>query len=252
MNNNSIELVKLFHKVAKKGYVKSVGTSWGNIGITFEHEIGKLPDAQFLPDFNDIEIKCSSRFTRYPIYLFTIVFDGPSDKEIYRLADKYGEYDKDFSDKKVLFASVKNEINFDDEYTFVFDVCKEDKKVYLCVFDKQGELLERESYVNFESLENRLNIKLKKMAYIKASRKIIDNEYYYRYYSIFLYKIKGFDTFLDMLSNGLLNISIISRVSKSGNDIGRYRNKNIEISIRKENLPLLFDCYYQFDYDKKY
>jgi len=252
MDDNSIQLIELFHKVAKKGYVEGVGKSWGNIGITFEHEIGKLPDANYTPDFNDIEIKCSSRFTRYPIYLFTIAFDGPSSKEIYRLTDKYGCSDKDYPDRKVMFKSVKNEIDYDSDYSFMFEVDKEERKVYLCVYDRFGNLIEKESYVTFDSLENHLNVKMKKMAYIKASRKKVDDVFYYRYYSIFLYELKSFDKFIYMLKNGFLNASIISRIGKSGNDKGKYRNKNIEISIRKEYIPMLFDCYYQFDYDKKY
>ncbi len=252
MDSNSDLLVKLFKAIAKKGFVKGVGKSWGNNGLTFEHEIGKLPDAKNTPDFKDIEIKCSSRFTRYPIYLFTIAFDGPSSKEIFRLVDKFGSPDKDYRDKKVLFKPVESEINTDYEYTFMFDVCKNERKVYLCVYDYSGDLIEKESYVTFDSLKNHLYKKLKRMAYIKASRKMINNEWHYRYYSIFLYELKSFDCFIDMLSKNLLKVSVISRISKSGNDKGHYRNKNIEISIKKENIPYLFECYYQFDCDKKY
>ena len=39
--------------IANKGYVVGIGKSWGNIGLTFENEIGKLPDSKYDPDFED-------------------------------------------------------------------------------------------------------------------------------------------------------------------------------------------------------
>lgn len=56
----------------------------------------------------------------------------------------------------------------------------------------------------------------------------------------------------ELIERNVLDIQIISRIIKSGEDIGRYRNKNVEFSIKKDKLPLLFDCYYQYDYDRRY
>ena len=251
MDKASEDLVKKFHEVASKGYIKGVGRSWGNIGLTFEDAIGKLPDCKFEPDYEDIEIKCSSRFSRYPMYLFTVAFDS-NENEVIRLAEKYGYYDKDFPDKKVLFRKIMNYIIENNEYNFMFDVDRNEEKIYLCVFDQNGELLERKAYINFYSLKKHLYTKLKKIAYIKASVKKSEDEKMFRYYSIFLYTLKSFDTFLELIERNILDIQIISRISKSGEDIGRYRNKNVEFSIKKEKIPLLFDCYYQYDYDKRY
>ena len=62
MNNNSNELISMFKDVACKGWIEGIGSSWGNIGLTFEKEINKMPDSKYTPDFKDIEIKCSSRY----------------------------------------------------------------------------------------------------------------------------------------------------------------------------------------------
>ena len=204
-----------------------------------------------MPDFEDIEIKCTSRFSRYPMYLFTIAFDS-GENEILRLANNYGYYDKDFPDKKVIFRKVAQNISKENKYNFLFEVDKETKRIYLCVYDSSGSLIEKKSYINFDSLKNHLYTKLKKLAYIKASMKKFDDEIHYRYYSMFLYKLKSFDVFLNLIENGFINIEIIARIGKSGTSLGKYCNKNLVFSIKKEFIPRLFDCYYQYDYDRKY
>lgn len=250
MNNNSEELIKLFKQVSRKGWIEGVGKSWGNIGLTFEHEIGKLPDSNYKPDFNDIEIKCSTRYSHYPMYLFTIAFDNSKD-EVIRLANLYGHKDSKFPDKKVLFKKVTNSIVPGNKYNFFFDVDKSSERVYLKVYSNDGNLLEKESYINFSSIKEHLETKLKKLAYIKASRKYISGKNYYRYYYLALYKLKDFETFLELIEKNIIVINIISRISKSGDDAGRYRNKNVEFAINEDNIPKLFDCLFHTNLDMK-
>lgn len=248
MDKTSEELISLFNQIAKKGWIKGNSQNWGEIGLTFEREINKLPDNTYKPDFIDIEIKCCSRFSRYPLNLFTIAFDGPNDNEIMRITEKYGQYDKDFNDSKVLFKPLNKQSN---GTTFKFDIDMFNKKIFLCIYDN-NKLIEKEAYINFSTLKKHIDTKLTKLAIIKASTKKSDKANYFRYYSIFLYKIKDFDTFLKLIESNLLEITIISRISKSGNDAGRYRNKNIVFAIKKYNIQKLFDCYYQYDCDRNY
>lgn len=181
-----------------------------------------------------------------------MAFDS-NENEVIRLAEKYGKNDKDFPNKKVLFKKINTNIKKENEkYIFIFDIDRQKEKIQLCIFDDNGELLEKEAYITFYSIKKHLYTKLKKIAYIKASVKNIEEEKFYRYYSIFLYKLKSFDVFLELIEKNKLEIQIVSRINKSGQDIGKYRNKNIEFSIEKSNIPLLFECYYQYDYDRKY
>lgn len=252
MDNNSKKLVEVFRRVHKQGWIQDIGQSWGGIGLTFEKAIGKLPDSKYEPDFNDIEIKCSSRYSRYPVYLFTIAFDGPRENEIMRIVDKFGFYDPDFPDKKVLFRKITNYNNESNKYNFQFDIDRQNEKIYLCVFDSNGVLIERSSYLHFSTLKNHLYKKLRKLAYIKASTKKVDGIKYYRYYSIKLFFLKSFETFLELMEKDVLEIWIVSRINKSGKDKGRYRNKNIEFSIKEQYLEQLFDNYYKVNYDTYY
>ena len=106
MNEEVKKVVDNFKIIANKKWIKSVSKSFGSIGITFEKELNKNPDALYFPDYYGTEIKCVSRYSRYPLFLFTVAFDGPSFPEINRIVEKYGYPDKTYPDKKVLFEKV--------------------------------------------------------------------------------------------------------------------------------------------------
>ena len=251
MDTNSNELIEKFHEIACKGWIPNSGVNnQGNIGITFEHEIGKEPDSSYLPDYNGIELKCISRYSRYPLHLFTLAFDGPGENEILRLANKFGYYDHDFPDKKVMYRRVTNTINSVNKYNFylVPDYLK--RRLYLAVYSGEGILIEKESYVNFDTIKERLETKLSKMAVIYASKKTINNKMFFRYYKLLLYSLKDFDSFIEEIRSNKMDISLVARVSKSGEQIGRYRNRSLVFSIRKENIDSVFNCYYNYDYDR--
>ena len=67
-------LIDNFKKIANKKWIKSISNSFGSIGLTFEKELNKEPDALYFPDYYGTEIKCTSRYSRYPLFLFTISF----------------------------------------------------------------------------------------------------------------------------------------------------------------------------------
>ena len=50
-----------------------------------------------------------------------------------------------------------------------------------------------------------------------------------------------------LLKNGDINASLISRISKSGIDAGRYRNKNLVFEIDKDKVYYLFDRLYYYN-----
>lgn len=254
MDDNSKKLINQFHLIADKGWIPSINDNWGSVGLTFEHLLDKKADSKYKPDYYDIEIKCSGRYSRYPLFLFTIAFDGPGNDEITRITEKYGYCDKDFPLKKVLFEKV----SVDESYfngrsnTFKLKVERVEKRIYLCVFDIDGNLIEKESYVEFASLKEHLECKLKKMALIYASKRNENKKDFFRYYKIVMYYLRSFDIFIDLVEKGVVDVRIISRLNKSGNDIGRYRNKNLVFSIAKRDINQLFQSYYHYDYDQVY
>lgn len=254
LQDDDIQLViKQFHIIANRKWIKSVNKGLGSIGYTFEKELGKNPDSLYFPDYYGTEIKCTGRYSRYPVTLFTTAFDGPTFPEINRLVDKYGYVDKTMPDKKVIFSKVGciNKTTILSGYQLKLDVDDTEEKVFLCVYDEEGMLIERLSFVYFKTLYDHLVLKLNRLALVYASKKVFEGEIYFRYYKMFLYKLREFNVFIDLLKNGILQVSLIARVSKSGSDIGRYRNKNLVFMIKKDDMDNLFKKIYSYDYDGK-
>ena len=69
-------------------WIKGINNSTNSVGLTFESLINKIPDSMYFPDYYGIEIKCSQRFSRYPLNLFSLSFDGPELYEMNRLLKK--------------------------------------------------------------------------------------------------------------------------------------------------------------------
>lgn len=245
-------LINKFHEIAEKKWIKSVNKGLGSIGYTFEKELQKETDSLYFPDYYGTEIKCTGRFSRYPITLFTVSFDGPTFPEINRLIEKWGYPDKDFKDKKIIFSnlSCKHKNLIESGVSFKLKIDYENEKIYLCVYDIDNTLIEKESFVYIDTIYKHLYLKLNKLALVYASKMNINNEIHFRYYKINVYKLKSFKIFLQLLEEEKIKVSLIARISKSGNDKGRYRNQNLVFKISKYYINRLYDQLYEFDYDK--
>ena len=244
-----LDLLEEFKIISKKRWIESVNNIYNGVGLTFEKELNKLPDSFYFPDYEGIELKCSTRYSKNPLYLFTLAFDGPTFPEINRIVDLYGHPDSEFPDKNVLFTNlnVKEKHSVDDKFKFRLKVEREEGKIYLEVFDMNDNLIEKESFVYIDSLYNHLNLKLKNLAVVTASKKSIDGKFYYRYYKIQFYELK--DNFLDLLENDIIDVELVARVGKSGSDRGRYRNKNLVFKIPKHKIEELFTKIFEYDSD---
>lgn len=251
LNDEVNNLIEQFHIIANKKWIKSVNKGLGSIGYTFEKELDKSPDSLYFPDYYGTEIKCTGRYSRYPITLFTVAFDGPTFPEINRIVDKYGYPDTTFPEKKVLFANVGciEKSILPSKYQLQLEVDKVEEKIYLCVYDYDCNLIERESFVYFKSLYDHLVLKLNRFAIVYASQKMIGEQKYFRYYKINIYQLKSFDIFIMLLKQGVIKVSLIARISKSGTDIGRYRNKNLVFMLKKDKINMLFDEIYSYNHD---
>ena len=204
----------------------------------------------YFPDYYGIEIKCTSRYSKYPLYLFTVAFDGPSFPEINRIVEKYGWYDKDYVDKKVFFANLyyNEKVLVNNKYYFRLRFNEKEDKLFLCSYNLQNKLIEKESFIYKKSIYNHLCIKLNKLAIIHASIINKDSKKYFRYYKIDIYKLISFDKFIELFKNDDIEVSLIARVNKSGLDVGRYRNKNLVFSIKKKKIEKLFDKIYSYSF----
>ncbi len=243
MNCNSEILIDKFKEIAKKRWIPSVNNNSNGVGLTFEKLLNKSPDSMFFPDYQGIEIKCTTRFSRYPISLFSKSFDGPSFFEMNRLVNTYGTEDNIYKGRKILMTNLKvnEKISINNNYYFELKIDKKKEKIYINIYDNNNKLIENEPYISFNSLKEHLEVKLTNLAIVYASKKEIDGKINYRYYKMCIYKLISFDKFIELLENNIIKTSIIGRVSRSGNEEGRQRNKNLLFQISKENILDLFN-----------
>lgn len=245
------KLLAKFREIANKRYVKGVNNEHNSIGLTFESQLNKKADSMFFPDYNGIEIKCTSRFSHYPIALFTLAFDGPNFYEMNRLLNKFGKDDDKYKGRKLLQGNLvpNNYALINDKYFFKLEINDKEERLYIAVFDINMNLIEKISYIEFNTIKSRLELKLTNLALVYASKKIINGTQYFRYYRITLYQLKPFEVFMDLLRNNKIKVRIEGRVSRSGSEEGRQRNKNLVFIIPKNDISHLFDIVYDLNTD---
>lgn len=251
MEDNCKNLLEKFKKISKSGWIKGINNYTNSAGLTFESLLNKKTDSMFFPDYQGIEIKTTQRFSRYPITLFSKSFDGPSLYQMNEILKKYGKSDIIYKDKKILNCnlSCNRKTLINGKYYFRINISENDKKIYLEVYDVFDKLIEKDAFVNFETLKTHLELKLSTLALIYASKKNIENIPYFRYYKIIIYKLLSFDKFIELLKNDIIIVEIVGRISRSGVEIGRQRNKNLVFKISKENINKLFKTIKIYDAD---
>ena len=242
MNEDINLLIKKFQEIEGKGWIRSISKSFGSIGLTFEKELGKKADSLYFPDYFGIELKCTSNKSKYPLYLFTLAFDGPNFPEIDRIIKKYGYSDKDYPEYKVLATnlSYKYKTTIKSGVKFKLHINEEEEKLYLNVYDLSNNMIESESFVYLDSIKQHLLLKLNQLALVYAESKKDEISTYFHYYKMAIYQLKSFEDFIELLKRDIIKVSLIARIEKSGNEIGRYRNKNLVFQINKEYINKLF------------
>ena len=243
MEESYKNLIKCFKSISKSKWIKGIYNFTNAAGLTFESLLNKNADSMFFPDYQGIEIKCTQRYSRYPITLFSKAFDGPSLYQMYEILKKYGKNDVIYKDKKMLNSnlSCNKKILVNGKYYFKLDIDKKEQKLYLVVYDILDNLIEKEAFISFETLKTHLTLKLSNLALIFASKKVLDNIPHFRYYKMIIYKLISFETFIELLKKDIIIVDIVGRISRSGIEKGRQRNKNLVFKIDKDNISKLFN-----------
>mgnify|MGYP000867068560 FL=1 len=91
----------------------------------------------FFPDYNGVELKTTTRFSRYNINLFSLTFDGPSLFESNYMLETYGKIDNLLPQKKTLYANLKlnQKVLVNEKYYFELKIDYEDEKIFIKIYD---------------------------------------------------------------------------------------------------------------------
>ena len=244
------KIIEEFKKLNRKGYMKGINNNlYNSAGLTLENQLGKNPDSMFLPDYYGIEVKCTQRFSRYNISLFSLAFDGPDLFESNYLLETYGIRDKVYPEHKKLIVNLKlsRKVLVYDKYYFELKIDYDSKKIFIRIYDNELNFLEDRAFIYFDSLEQRLRVKLRYLALFYASKNVSNDNFYFRYYKLECYKYKGIGAFIKCIEEKAVSVALILRFAKSGKDFGKNKNKSMQFSIRKKSLEELFDQIYYFE-----
>lgn len=234
-------LEKEFKNIKNMGWVESVNEGSGSVGLTLERLLGKSKENFELPDYLGIELKTHKRYRKFYTTLFNAVPDGTNIFEMKRLQQKYGYPDQILRDCKVFHGKVnaKEKTKIGLFYSFQLEIDYVAKRVYLCVY--QGtKLIDRETFWSFALLKEKLTRKLSILAFIEAEEKNVNNRTYFRYVSLQIYYLRGFETFLKALSNGYIIVNFTVGVFRNGDRKGEIHDHGTGFRIYYTNLNKIF------------
>ena len=239
------QLKKEFEKISKKGYIKGIYNNSASIGRTFENELNLPRNVIEMPDYNGIEIKTRRTYSKSPITLFTAVPDGENPQEVERLKNTYGYPYKKDKLYKALYTNVYGNIkNFGGvKYQYKLDVNRKENKIYLCVYDKYDKLLERKVYWSFIYLESKIMLKLQTLALVNAWTNEKDGWNYFKYYKIEFYRLKNFETFLNLIETGVISITFKVDIHKDKERYGQTYDHGCSFDIQEKDLQKLYNKY---------
>lgn len=230
-----------FKEIKAKGYIKTTREGDTGIGKTFEDLIGKEEDHEEKPDFRGIEIKTKEDGTSTGyITLFCASPRGPHEYETHYLVDKYGYPDVIFKNKKVLNRSIYSGNLRGNKYLFALKIDYRKMIIKLKILDNFLETMEDEIYWTYYDLETKLYRKHRYLAIVKASKKIIKGNTYYKYNDIEFYKIKNFDSFIKLIEQGKIRVNLRIGIYRSGKREGEIHDRGSAFQIRESDILRLF------------
>ena len=243
MKNTIIDLENEFKRIKELGWIKEKCKGLNSMGYTFESLLNKEKDDLPIPDYNDIEIKVMNDNAKTNIHLFNLTPDGDYLFPIKRILYEIGCPSKDNRNEKRLYRSF-NSMNYT-KLVFgrkgIIKVNYIEEKIELVVYDHNDENINIGISWSFEYLKKRLELKLNYLAFIRVSSCIICGEGYYHYHDIYFYKLRNFDTFVNLIAEGIIDITFKIGTHKTGKKIGKVYDHGTDFSIKVRDLELLYD-----------
>ena len=236
------KLYKEFDKISKKGYIKGIYNNYSAIGRTFENELSLPKNTMEIPDYHGIEIKTRRNYSKSYITLFTAVPDGERPMQIERIKNAYGYPYKRDRRYKCLYADVYGNVQTYGgvKYQYKLDVDRKQHKIYLCIYDKYNNLIEREIYWSFIYLESKIMLKLQTLAIVNAWVKEVKGWNYFKYHQMNIYVLKDFETFLKLIENGTIKVTIKIDIHLDEKHYGQTYDHGCSFAIEEKNITKLY------------
>ena len=240
--NDFFELQKKIKYIKKLGWIKCNNNYYNVAGITFEKLIGKEIENFPIPDYNGIEIKTKCKNSRSRISLFSATPDSFL-FENKRLVALYGYPDKQLPKYNVLNNSVSSKTltYIGNNRNLGIEVDWNNKKVILNVYRGQLEIIDNLTSWSFELIEEKVNLKLKKLCYVTADKLNYKNNTYVKYISDYYYNIKDINTFFKLIEDGTIWVTFKLGIFKTGRKIGMLHDHGTSFEIYQKDLEKLYN-----------
>lgn len=242
---NIEKFIEAFRKVKAMGEIKSNRSGNTGIGKTLEDIMNVKENNLQTPDLYNFEIKSQRGLSESYVTLFT---KSPKPRGVNtQLRLKYGTFDEEFKDLKVLHTSIfYNRWNTHKSgYSFMVDIEEQSEKIFLRIKSLDTNIEENVS-VNwdFKTLKTKLEKKLQNLAFVNASSRKIDGIEYFNFKECMLYSGGlTLERFIKALKDGLIMYDI--RIGVYHNPLKRNYGKSHDhgsaFRIKKENFLNLYD-----------
>lgn len=238
---NETNLLNEFEKIKKLGWIKGDKNNKGGAGILIEKLLSNNWTNFEIPDYNGIEIK--TKYSNKEKYI-TLFCANPDSFlfEVKRLLNNYGYPDKQYSNYNIfnVTAYSKRYTKNDSGYQFKLETDFNTNNIILNVYNNNFELIDNDTKWSFELLEEKLLRKLQKLAFIEVKKKYISGKIYYKYENISLYRLKGFEKFIDLINEGKIRIVFRTGIYKNGPKFGQIYDHGTSFCIKVSDLEQLF------------
>ena len=244
MIQDFMDLYDKFKKISKRGWIESMRRGTTGIGYTFEKLIGKTEEQFPIPDYGCIEIKTRYRNSKYPIGLFTATPDGDYLFSIKRIYERFGwpqSKHKGISGKVFYATMSANEYKHAGmNYQFKLYVVRIRRVIRVYAFSNKTGVIDTEVSWSFDFLRDKVERKLKYLAFVQADAHNEFEKQFFHYYSINFYILKDFETFLLMIEKGIIQVNFNIGCYSSGPKVGQMNTRGATFTIKKEDLENLF------------
>lgn len=229
-------------KEYKDIWIKSSRGHDTGIGHTFEEKVlEKEEDNLACSDLASLEIKSQRMNTASKMTLFTKAPTFPLRANTF-IRDNFGVKDE-VCDLNIIHTSFFGHriTYYKDRYGFKLEANDELKKVFLKVFNNDGNQLNAEIFWTYSILEDILKTKVKNIGFVEAKAKKENDDEFFKYEKLTILMNPSLKKFIDGIKNGIIQFDIRIGVYRSGKNQGKPHDHGSGYRISKKDFSQLFD-----------
>lgn len=116
----------------------------------------------------------------------------------------------------------------------------DENKLILLILDINLNIIDNSIYWNLDDIQNRLHTKLNYLAYITGYPYKKNEEIYYNYTNLKIYKLKNFENFIKLLETNKIHITFNIGYFRTGKRIGEIHDRGTAFRLSNECISELF------------